>query len=267
MSTKGVYTALSGAMAQNARLDTIANNIANANTTAFKKDTQVFNEFLSAYERPQDVIAVPRIPASIESFYDMQGGDRSYVNAAGTSTKHQQGTLKATGSTLDLAIEGNGFFEVLTPQGVKLTRNGGFRINGTGQLVNKEGFQVLKAGSQDPEQRGITVSSPNLTFSANGDIYDGGVAVGKISLVDVDNKDALQKTGSSFYQVKPNYNVAIRPAIDGTVHQGFLESSNVNIIEEMTDMITASRTFETNQQAMKAFDRMDEKLVTEVPKT
>ena len=78
MSTKGVYTAVSGAMAQSSRLDTIANNLANANTTAFKKDRQVFNEYLTAYEKMPDTMEVPRVPASVESFYDMNGGDKSF---------------------------------------------------------------------------------------------------------------------------------------------------------------------------------------------
>ena len=82
MSNKGIYTALSGAIAQSQRLDTIANNIANSNTTSFKKDAQTFREYVTAYEKTPDVINVPKIPASIESFYDMQGGDRGYVDSA-----------------------------------------------------------------------------------------------------------------------------------------------------------------------------------------
>src|SRR4051812_1771409 len=106
MSTKGVYTAVSGAIAQSSRLDTIANNLANANTTAFKKDKQVFNEYLTAHEKMPDTMEVPRVPASVESFYDMNGGDKSFVDAAGTYTNFTQGTLKNTGSNLDMALEG-----------------------------------------------------------------------------------------------------------------------------------------------------------------
>src|ERR1700722_13837892 len=139
MSSKGIYSAVSGAMAQNSRLDTIANNLANVNTSSFKKDRQVFSEYLSAYEKAPDVIQVPRVPASIESFYDMQGGDTAYVNPAVTYTNFEQGALKPTGSPLDLALEGKGFFEVLTPQGVRWTRNGALQIDASGRLVTKEG--------------------------------------------------------------------------------------------------------------------------------
>ncbi len=266
MSSKGIFTALSGAMAQSQRLDTIANNIANANTTAFKKDQQTFSEYLTANEKPSEVIQVPRIPASIESFYDVQGGDRGYVDSAGTFTDFKQGQMRPTGSTLDMALEGRGLFEVLTPQGVRMTRNGQFKVDSSGSLVTKEGFLVLKDGTQDPAQRRIAVEGRNLTVSKSGDIYDNGNLAGRLSLVEVANPDSLQKVGNSLYQVKPNFQETPFPSADTQVSQGFLELSNVNIVDEMTDMISAARTFESAQKAMKAFDQMDDKLVNNVPK-
>jgi flagellar basal-body rod protein FlgG len=113
MSSKGIYSAISGAMAQSSRLDTIANNLANVNTNGFKKDRQVFSEYLSAYEKPDDLIRAPRVPASIESFYDMNGGDNAYVNPAGSYTNFEQGGLRATGSPLDFALDGKGFLRSL----------------------------------------------------------------------------------------------------------------------------------------------------------
>ena len=267
MSDKGIYTALSGAIAQSQRLDTIANNIANSNTTGFKKDGQTFREYLTAYERPPEVIQVPKIPASIESFYDVQGGDRGYVDASGTYTNFSQGPLKQTGNNFDLALEGSGFFEVLTSSGVELTRQGSFNIDAQGRLVNQNGFPVLRQGGQgeNPEARVINLKSPNITISYSGEIFEGAKEVGKISVLDFDNLDALQKIGSSRYQLKPNYNVNSIP-VRAKVHQGFLEGSNVNIIQEMTDMIAASRTFESTQKAMKAFDEINSRLVNDIPK-
>lgn len=268
MSNKGIFTALSGAMAQSQRLDTIANNIANSNTTSFKKDQQVFKEYLTAAEKPPEVIQAPRVPASIESFYDMQGGDRGYVDSAGTYTSFEQGTIKPTGSPLDFAIQGDGFFEVLTPSGPQLTRNGIFRLNQSGQLVTKEGFPVLREGLGQPAGgRVINLQSPNLTVSQTGEIYEGGQPIGRLSLVTVDNKDALEKVGNSLYRVKPNYNQALVAANEAEVQQGFLEGSNVNIVQEMTDMISATRAFESTQKAIQAFDQMNQKLVTDVPRT
>ena len=268
MSSKGIFTALSGAMAQNQRLDTISNNIANSNTTAFKKDRQVFREYLTANEKPPDVIQVPKIPATTESFYDTQGGDRAYVDPTGTYTDFSQGALTNTNDPMDVALEGKGYFEVATPAGVRFTRNGHLKVDGEGRLVNRDGHPILGEGNGDPAQRAIRVSGVrNLTVSNSGEIYDGDQLAGRLSIVDVSNSDALQKQGSALYSLKQPYNVQVTPAADVKVHQGFSELSNVNVVEEMTDMILATRAFETNQKAMKAFDQMDEKLVNEVPKT
>lgn len=265
--SKGIYSSLSGAMAQNQRLETIANNIANSNTIGFKKDTAVFSEYVTAYEKAPDVIQVPRVPASIENFYDMQGGDKGYVNSSGTYSDFSQGALKNTGNTFDLAIEGDGFFEVYTPQGVRYTRNGSFKVDGEGRLVTNEGHLVLGEGAgADPAQRAIRVTGRNVTVSYAGEIYDGQNLVGRLSMVKFDNKDALQKQGSSLYSLKGPYNITPLAANDVKVHQGFVEMSNINIVEEMTDMIVATRAFEANQSAMKAHDQMDEKLMNEVPR-
>lgn len=266
MSSKGIYSAVSGAMAQTSRLDTIANNLANVNTTGFKKDRQVFSEYLSTFERPSDVINVPRVPASIESFYDMQGGDNAYVNPAGTYTNFEQGSLRSTGSSLDVALEGKGFLEVLTPQGVRWTRNGGMQIDGSGRLVNKDGFPVLRDGQQDPSQRTIQASSPNITISQKGDIFDGGNTVGRLSVVDFAIPDDLQKVGNSLYALKGNAKSQPMPTSDVRIHQGHMEASNVNVVEEMTDMISANRVFEATQHAIKAHDQMDDKLINQVGK-
>jgi len=269
VSSKGIFTALSGAMAQNQRLDTIANNIANTSTTGFKKDRQVFREYLTANEKPPDVIQVPRIPASVESFFDNQGGDRAYVDPVGSYTDHTQGALTNTGDPMDVAIEGRGFFEVATPAGVRLTRSGHLKIDGEGRIVTRDGHPVLGEGAgQDPLQRAIRVTGVrNLNISNSGEVYDGQQLVGRLSIVEPSNIDALQKQGSSLYALKQPYNVQLNRVEDVKIHQGFSELSNVNVVEEMTDMILATRAFETNQKAMKAYDQMVEKLVNEVPKT
>lgn len=265
MSGTGVYSALSGAIAQNQKLETIANNLANVNTPSFKRDQQVFQEYLTSYEKPPEVIQVPRVPASIESFYDMQGGDTSYVDTAGTVVDHSQGGLKQTGNLLDLAIEGEGLFEVLSPDGIRYTRNGAFLVNGQGQLVTKEGYPVLRQGTGEPEQRTFQVQGRNITISWSGSVVEDGINIGKLAITKAGNKDALQKVGSSLFTLKPNMDAALTPAADYKIHQGYLEMSNVNIIREMTDMISTNRTFEGTQKVIQAFDRMDDKLMNAVP--
>lgn len=266
MSSKGIFSAVSGAMAQSSRLDTIANNLANVNTTGFKKDRQVFSEYLTSYEKQNDVIQVPRVPASIESFYDMQGGDNSYVNPAGTYTNHEQGALRATGNNLDFAIEGKGFFEVATPAGLRFTRNGGFQIDAAGRLVTKEGFPVLREGQGDPAQRIIQTTTRNITVSRSGEVFDNGNNIAKLAVSDFAVTDDLQKVGSSMYALKGTAVSGPVPSPEAHVQQGYVESSNVNVVEEMTDMISANRVFEAAQQAIKAQDQMDDKLINQVGK-
>lgn len=267
MSSKGIYTALSGAIAQNERVETIANNIANVNTPAFKRDQQVFKEYLASYEKSPTTLKVPRVPASIESFYDMQGGDKSFVDTAGTHTDFSQGGMKQTGNDLDIALEGKGFFEVLSPQGqVKYSRSGSLRVDGQGRLTTPDGFFVLREGGGDPQSRTIQLSSSPVSFSNTGGIYQNGESVGRLALVSIEPAQALQKMGASLYSINNNIANIVEPNSTVQVHQGALETSNVNIVQEMTDMISATRTFESTQRAIKAYDSMSEKLVNIVPR-
>lgn len=267
MSTKGVYTALSGAMAQSQRLDTIANNLANVNTPGFKKDQQVFKEYLTANEKMPEVIQVPRVPGSIDSFYDMQGGDKSFVDSAGTYTDFTQGSLRATGAPLDVAIDGSGFFELGTPSGVKLTRVGSFKIDSTGQLVNRDGLPVMKAAGEgaDPASRVIRISGNfPVSISESGEVFEGETSLGRLSLVEVKDKDTLSKIGSSMFEFKKNATPEFSASSNPSVKQGFLEMSNVNIVQEMTDMISTTRVFESTQKAIQAYDGMADKLINVV---
>ncbi len=271
MSTKGVYTALSGAMAQSLKLDTIANNIANVNTPAFKRDQQVFNEYLSANEKSPTVIQVPRVPASVESFYDMQGGDKSFVDAKGTFTDFSQGSLKRTGNPLDVAINGKGFFEVATPQGVRLTRSGNFTLDGNGRLVTKEGHPVLSSSGDsaaDPSTRAIQIlGGASVTISDSGEVLEGNENRGKLSIINVEKPDSLQKVGHQLYGFKSNAKAEIVSMPNATLQGGHLEMSNINVVQEMTDMIQTHRVFESTQKAISAYDSMSDKLVNVVGKT
>ncbi|MFZ4402533.1 MAG: flagellar basal-body rod protein FlgF [Pseudobdellovibrionaceae bacterium] len=270
MSTKGVYSALSGAMAQSLKLDTIANNLANVNTPGFKKDQQLFQEYLTTYEKPTEVMPIPRDVAAIESFYNFQGGDKSFVDSKGTFTDFSQGSLKKTGNPLDVGIDGKGFFEVATPQGVRLTRAGHFTLDGNGQLVTQQGYPVLKTAEPgaDPASRVINIGQGGgVSISDSGEVMQGDQVVAKLSLVDVANPDSLQKIGTSLYGFKNNMAPQISILSNPSLKQGFMEGSNVNIVEEMTEMIKTQRVFESTQKAISAYDSMAEKLVNVVGKT
>lgn len=276
MSSKGIYSALSGAMAQGHQLDTIANNIANANTPGFKGDKNTFKEYLTILEKSPDVIMVPRVPASIESFYDMEGTDKSYVDVNGTFTDYGQGGVKATGNALDIALEGKGFLEVLTPQGPRLTRKGTLSVSPEGVLITNDGFPVLKQGATaaapgtpepPPSERLINIGQNGgaVTFTQQGEVYQDGASLGQLSIVEFDSNEHLKKIGNSLYaNTDSTIPRILNPATE--VHQGFLETSNVNLVKEMTDMIQTTRNFESAQRVIKAYDEMDGKLINEVPK-
>lgn len=267
MSSKGIYSALSGAMAQGQQLDTIANNIANANTTGFKSDKNTFKEYLTILEKAPQVNTVPKIPGSIESFFDMEGTDKSYAEVSGTYTDFSQGSLKPTGNSLDIALDGKGFLEVLTPQGPRFTRKGALSVSQDGFLVTSEGLAVLRKGqpTEAPEARKINVGAGALTFTQQGDIFQNGQNLGKLSIAEFENREHLKKIGHSLYaSADANAPRVLSPSTE--VHQGFIETSNVNVIKEMTDMIQTTRNFESAQKVIKAYDEMDAKLVNDVPR-
>lgn len=268
--SKGIFTAVSGAIAQSAKLDTIANNLANVNTPGFKRDQQVFKEYLTAYEKEPSTITVPRVPASIESFYDAQGGDKSYVDSAGTFTNFDQGSIKLTGNQFDMAIDGDGLFEVSTPQGVRYTRSGDFTVNSEGTLVTKQGFPVLKDGGVGAPAAGreikFDLNHSQVSVSPEGSITNGDQDLGRIAVVKVTNKDSLKKVGSNMYMLKDNMQSGLQTATESKVLQNALEGSNVNIVREMTDMIATTRVFESTQKVIQAYDSMNGKAVNEISK-
>jgi flagellar basal-body rod protein FlgG len=151
---------------------------------------------------------------------------------------------------------------------VRLSRNGSFSIDGQGQLVNKEGWPILRQAEPGvpPEQRTIRLPTEGkLVISDNGEILVGEESLGQISLVDVSDPQALTKEGSSTFSMKPNMNAQINNVASPNLRQGFIETSNVNVVQEMTDMITATRLFESTQKAIQAYDSMADKLVNVVP--
>lgn len=278
MSFKGIYAALSGSMAQALKIDTIANNIANVNTTGFKKDQQTFGEYLTSIEKQPEVMQVPRGPASIENLANnLNGTDKSFVDSKGTYTNFEQGSLKHTDGKLDVAIDGEGFFEVSTAQGVKLTRAGNFTINSEGKLVNKDGNTVVvtpdgqDASGLDTEGKKnsfVQFSGTSQAYiSDSGEVFDGEKKLGKLSVIKLNNPNCLQKVGNNYYDYKANMTPEIAQMNYPSLKQGYLETSNVNIVAEMTDMIMAQRVFEGTQKAIQAYDQMEDKLINQVGNT
>jgi flagellar basal-body rod protein FlgG len=271
---KNIWVPLSGAIAQQRNVETIANNLANANTPGFKKDKLTFKEQLTILKKGLEGadIDVPHKEFAPEDFYRSYGAENAKVKIDGSYTDFRQGDLRHTGNPLDLAINGPGFFELHTPNGVRFTRKGTFSMSGDGYLVNERGFPVLaklpplqEGETSNPIKRILKIQGKQISLNNSGEIFVDGQKTNDLSLVEFKDISALKKEGNSLYI--NNYAENLIPVIKkSTLHQGFLEGSNVNPLEEMSSLIKASRHFESVQQAIKAYDHISGKAVNEISK-
>jgi flagellar basal-body rod protein FlgG len=180
---------------------------------------------------------------------------------AGTSTNFQAGEMRSTGVSTDLAIEGNAFFDVQLADGTHAyTRDGEFRVDTQGQLVNKQGLPIL--GTNGPIQLNPRNASP-ITVAGNGQISQGGNVVGRLKLAEFDDPRVLVPTGGGCFVVS---DPAIQPGASttSTVHQGFVESSNAVPVQEMGDLISAMRFYEANQKVAQMADDRANRLISDV---
>ncbi len=273
---KELWVPISGAIAQQKNVETIANNVANANTPGFKKDQLVFREYLSAYEKGTD-IDLPNKEWAPEDFYRTYGAEKAQVEVDRTYTKHDQGQLVPTRNPLDVAINGQGLFEILTPNGIRYTRRGTFTLNEEGKLVNNEGHPVLsKIGLpqninendelkqiSQPQERTITIPKGKFFINQEGEIFINGQSIAQLSVTEFKDMHKLTKEGNGFF-INNNINNIANNQLRSTIHQGFIEQSNVNAIEEMSALIKAHRQFESLQRVIKAYDEMAGKASNEI---
>jgi flagellar basal-body rod protein FlgF len=280
-SMSNIWVSLSGQVAQQRKVETIANNVANANTVGFKKDQLVFKEHLTALTKGVEDIDIPRKEFSPADFYHTQGAENAMVAIDGSFTIHEQGQFIPTSNPLDLALKGDGMLEVLTPTGVRFTRKGNLSLNRDSELVTDQGFKVLSALEETPdalrepaainsfpkpEERVIKVpTNSKLTVSLDGELLTKGGTFGKLSIVEFADKHALKKEGNSLFITPDEANI-LRTDIKTTVNQGFLEGSNVNAIEEMSELIKAHRHFESIQKAINAYDSISGKAANDLGK-
>jgi len=273
-----IWVSISGQVAQQQKVETIANNVANANTVGFKKDQLVFKEHLTALTKGVDDIDIPRKEFSPADFYHTQGAENAMVAVDGSFTIFEQGTMIPTNNPLDVALKGEGFIEVLTPAGVRFTRKGNFSMNREGELVTDQGYKVLGAlkGNVDitrepasvpsPEERIIRIpTNTKITFSGEGEILTRDGQIGQLSVVEFKDMHALRKEGNALF-ISPAEENIVRNEVKTTVNQGFLEGSNVNAIEEMSELIKAHRHFESIQKAINAYDSISGKAANDIGK-
>jgi len=256
MSVQTLYTAATGMQALETKLDVIANNMANINTTGFKKDRANFEDLFYRQNR---------MPGSIDADGNLTSTGIEVglgTRVSSTQTNHGQGAIQATENPLDLAIEGDGFFELTTPNGTSYTRAGNFGINANGDLVlgSANVGWIMNPPINIPEE------ATDVAISADGQVQfriggqDGLQIAGQIQLSTFINPDGLLKVGDNLYQQTDASGAAVQgiPGVlgVGALAQGALEASNVEPVEELIDLITTQRAFELNSQVVQAGDQI-----------
>lgn len=255
-----IMNAMFGAMSNEIRLNQIANNLANVNTTAYKKDRVAFHDTFLRFAHDYMVDARPSLrDKDLWPKADLFAKPR----LSDQKTDFSQGALQNTGNPLDLALVGEGFFRVRTPDGDYLTRNGSFQLSSEGTLITEQGFEVLGTGGPVA----IPPGTRNVSIDAAGQIRADEQVLGALELVDVDDKRQLQKIGNNLYQIDPEGTAAEIPPEDLSVEQGFLERANVEVVTEMVDMIETQRAHQMYSKMMQGTGEIDQKLINTVGRT
>ncbi len=263
---KGLYTAHTGMVNEMLRLDIMSNNLANADTTAYKKEGTTSTTFA-------DELAF-RIRDTSDAGLPKRLGGITYCTKLGqVYTDYSTGNMKVTDNDTDFAINGNGFFAIAFTNkagetSVKYTRDGAFTVNKEGYLVTKDGDYVLNANGAmtgNPAQENFVRVDPNARLQVNalGQIYQNNELADTIGLVDFDNYDYIEKYGENLYNLADGGQVT---ASDATMEQGTLETSNVNVVSEMVNMITIQRAYEAGQKVITSIDETLDTSVNQVGK-
>ena len=251
---RALQTASTGMEAQQMNLNTIANNLANVNTTGFKKNKIEFQDML--YEKKRTVGAEEGAGNLVPAGVEVGNGAR----VASTAKIYTQGQVSQTGEKMDVAVQGDGFFEVLRPDGTTAyTRDGGFKVASDGRVVTNDGLPV-QSGFQP-----IPVDAQSVNISTNGNVTiqtPGGTQTFQIQLVRFNNPAGLRSMGGNLLEETPSSGTPTlgtpAEAGFGSILQGYLETSNVNVAEEMVNMILAQRAYEVNSKAIQTSDQMME---------
>ena len=233
----GLIESVETMLAQTQRLNQTSNNLANVDTAGYKKDNVTFWEML----------------------YTTSSNQQRVGKALQVATEHQAGPIEQTGNPLDLAINGEGFFKIQTPQGIRYTRAGSFHLNNQGQITTPNGHLLLGAGGP------IVVNGAKLTIDPSGRVMVDGEEVNQENAVTFAELSDLEKEGVNLFRAKgPEVQELV--AQDVEIKQGFLEGSNVNVVKEMTDMIDLFRAFEAQQRAISSIDDLDDLAISRVGK-
>jgi flagellar basal-body rod protein FlgG len=253
MGIRALYTAASGMNAQQANIDNVAHNLANVNTTGFKKSRVEFEDLV--YQQ----LKAPGSPTSQEAEAPIGHEIGLGSRAVATARNFSSGNLRSTQSPLDLAIEGQGFFQVTLPGGeTGYTRAGALHLNGQGQMVTAEGYAIEPQITVPANATSVTISKDGIVSASIPGT--GPQQIGTIEIAMFQNPAGLEARGGNFFTATTASGDATTgvPGTDGlgTLAQGFLEDSNVSVVEEMVNMILGQRAYEANSRVIRAADDM-----------
>jgi flagellar basal-body rod protein FlgG len=252
--TQALWIAMSGLEAQQTRMSVVSNNLANVATTGFKRARPIFEDLL--YQNVRQVGAQSTENTELPSGLMVGTG----VRMVATEKLFTQGTLVQTDNSLDMALNGRGFFQVLLPDGnIGYTRDGSFHLNGEGQVVTSDGNPLEPAIEVPQGAQSITIGTDGtMSIVLAGD--SSPTQVGSIETADFINPGGLQPIGDNLYveSVSSGASTVGTPGLDGfgSIRQGYVESSNVNVVEELINMIEVQRAYEMNSKAISATDEM-----------
>ncbi|WP_461210554.1 flagellar basal-body rod protein FlgF [Desulfocurvus sp. DL9XJH121] len=253
-----MYSAMFGALTQEHRMDIIANNLANVNTTGYKRDRQAFKDVFVSYAH--DTIREPMMNMRSEALFpppDYYAKPRIAVS----KTEFTQGALKQTGNDLDVALSGEGFFKVRAQNGEDYyTRDGAFSLTSEGQLINGRGDSVLGGGDV------VEIPPGSKVFiDDQGRIIANGEEIAVLDMVDVADTMELEKVGANYFKLMDGAQGGEVPVPEGTVvAQGYLEQPNVEVVTEMVNMIETQRAFEAYQRVITTTGETDSKAILKV---
>lgn len=241
----GIYSALSGAVAQQRSLDVVANNVANANTVGFRADRIAFEQALMQQRGGGNV------PPDVRNRgEESPNNPLRFVSAERLQTDFSSGVMRQTGNSLDMAIQGEGFFSVRTPSGERFTRAGDFLRDTEGVLRNQNGFEVL---SVDDQPIRIPATARNVEVSREGVVLADNVALGRLKISTFQSPEDLRKEGNTLFV--GNAQNATRSSAE--IVQGYVETANVNAVSGLNELISVSRLFDTFQKVIQGFKDLD----------
>lgn len=244
MVLNGIYTVARGMIAAEKGKDVLASNLANSDTVGFKGQDTIIHSF-------PDVL-MKCIDETGEKVIGLKGTGSQVIQ---TFTNFENGQLQKTENPLDVAIAGTGFMAVETPQGIAYTRSGHFSLNSFGELVTQDGHVVL--GESGP----IETNGEPFQIGEDGTVKINGVNIDRLALVDFEDLQMLERLGHNLYRAPQNIKEI---EAEGMFRQGYVERSNVNVIQGMTQMITAARLYEMSQKTIQSQDETLSKAVNDV---